>query len=114
MKLTTLLNSAGSLAVGYVLGSAAGRSRYAQIKAAAADLLLHPKVQQVACDLAEKARTNADRLPGPAAGLVSQAANRLEDQLTSPTIGPDAPSSGADGSVATPEAPATRPGPPLS
>lgn len=84
MKLSTLLTSSGSLAVGYVLGSAAGRARYQQIKTAANNLLRHPKVQQVAFDLADKAKTSAQRLPGPAAPIVDKAATRVQDKLTHP------------------------------
>lgn len=84
MKLTTLLTSGGSLAFGFVLGSAAGCARYQQIKAAANNLMQHPKVQQVLFNVAGQAQTNASRLPGPAARLVDRAATGVQDKLTHP------------------------------
>lgn len=84
MKLTTLLPLSGGLAVGYVLGTAAGRARYEQLTQRASDLLHHPKVQQTAFDLAGQAKSNAHRFPGPAADLVDAAATRVQDRLTQP------------------------------
>lgn len=86
MEFTTLLNSAGSLVTGHVLGSAAGRSRYAQIRSGATNLVRHPKVQQVACDLVDRAKSNAHRLPDPAAHAVHMAATTLQDNLSRSTV----------------------------
>lgn len=106
MKLTTLLNTVASLTAGYVAGSAAGRSRYAQIKTATTKLVTHPKVQQAAFDLAEQAKNNAHRLPTPAANAVDRAATALQDKLTR---SPDAvvDSAGVPDLTAAPEPTAT-------
>lgn len=84
MKLSTLLPLAGGAALGYVLGSAAGRARYEQLVDGANQLLHHPSVQQTAFDLAGQAKAHANRIPGPASGLVDSAATRVQDSLTQP------------------------------
>lgn len=84
MKLSTLLPLAGGVGIGYVLGSAAGRARYEQLVDGATRLLHHPSVQQTAFDLAGQAKAHANRIPGPAAGLVDSAATRIQDTLTQP------------------------------
>ncbi|HYP45504.1 MAG TPA: hypothetical protein VEQ66_09970 [Propionibacteriaceae bacterium] len=84
MKIRTLLPLSVGLAAGYVLGSAAGRPRYEQLKQSATDLVQHPKVQQTAFDLAGQVKANAHRIPGPAAGLVDTAATRVQDKMTEP------------------------------
>lgn len=106
MKLSTVLQSAAGLAVGYVLGTAAGRGRYRQITSAATRAVQHPKVQQVMFDLAGQVKSNAGRIPGPAGGLVNTAATRLQDSMTAPT------SSDLDSADATVE-PTTESGPAL-
>jgi len=99
VKLSTILPLAGGLAAGYVLGTAAGRGRYQQIKSAANGVWRHPKVQETVFNVAGQAKTNAERLPGPAAGLVDTAATRVQENLTHPesadpaSSGPDAPAS---------------------
>lgn len=84
MKLTTFLPAAAGLAIGYVLGTAAGRGRYRQIAAAVQTVVRHPKVQQTVFDLAGRVRSNASRMPGPAANLVDNAATQVQDTLTQP------------------------------
>lgn len=86
MKLSTVIPSAAGLAVGYLLGAAAGRGRYRQITAAARSLITHPTVQQAAFDLAGQAKKYAHRVPGPAANLVDTTATRLQDTLTKPAV----------------------------
>lgn len=53
MKLRISATFAASLAVGYVLGTAAGRRRYHQITSATSRLVHHPKVQEVVFELAD-------------------------------------------------------------
>lgn len=84
MKISTALPFAIGLGTGYVLGAAAGRARFTQIKDAATNLAHHPNVQEVVFDLADRARANSHRLPGPADRLVSRAATKLEDEMTQP------------------------------
>lgn len=113
MKLTTSLPIAGGLAVGYVLGAAAGRSRYQQIKSTVNDLVRHPKVQQVVSDAANQAKSNAHRLPRPAASFVSIATDRLGDRLTQPADSVGAAFSPAD-AASQPGAANSAARPPLS
>lgn len=96
MKLTTLIPLSGGLAVGYVLGTAAGRARYEQLKQRTHDLLHHPKMQQTVFDLAGQAKANAHRIPGPAAGLVDTTATKLQDSLTQPAHGPTQSADGTE------------------
>lgn len=84
MKLTTLFTAASSFAVGYVLGSAAGQTRYQQITTAAHNLANNPKLQEVLFDLAGQARTNSRRLPHQVADVVDKAATAVQDKLTHP------------------------------
>ena len=85
MRLSTAVPLAAGLATGYVLGAAAGRARFQQIATVATELVRHPRVQQTLFDLADQAKSNSQRLPGPAAPLVDQAATRFQDRLTHPT-----------------------------
>lgn len=88
MKLSTALPAAAGLVAGYVLGAAAGRGRYRQIRAVATtavhSVVHHPRIQQLLFDLADRASSNATRMPGPAADLVDTAATHLQDTLTEP------------------------------
>ena len=112
MKLSTILPLAGGLAAGYVLGTAAGRGRYRQIRSAAQGLWRHPKVQETVFDLADQTKANAERLPGPAAGVVGAAATRLQENLTHPDDTAAAASNGVHGSGS--QAPTPTSGPTLS
>lgn len=85
MNIRTLLSLSGGVAVGYVLGAAAGRARYEQLKQGATDVLQHPRVQQAVFDLAGQAKANAHRIPGPASRLVDTASTRVQDTLTQPS-----------------------------
>lgn len=60
----------GGLAAGYVLGAAAGRERYEQIKSAAQKVLGNPKVQQTATELQHNA-----------AQLVGSAKDKVKDKV---------------------------------
>ena len=95
MKITTAVPLAAGLAVGYVLGAAAGRARFQQIKTAATKVVRHPKVQQTVFDLAGQAKSRAQGLPGPVASLADTAATRLQDRLTHPTTDSATQPSGA-------------------
>ena len=91
MQFITRLTLGAGLAVGYVLGSAAGHARYQQITSAANRLAHHPQVEQAVVNLTAKARTSSERLPGPAADLVNTAATRLEGKLAGPSDGSPLP-----------------------
>jgi hypothetical protein len=84
-------------AVGYVLGTAAGRERYEQIRTQARDLWNNPKVQEKAAqaqDLAkEKAPFVKDKVSGAASSVTSAAKDR---------VGGGSDDAGTDGSLGTP------------
>ncbi len=84
MKLKTVLGLAGGIAVGYVLGTAAGRARFEQLKGRADAFVHDPKVQQTVSDLAGQVKANAHYIPSPAAGVVGSAAGHLQDALKQP------------------------------
>ena len=92
MKLRTLIVLAGGLAVGYLLGTAAGRQRFEQLKTRVTGVLHDPKVQQTVFDLADQVQAS-DHIPGPVAGLVDSAATRVQESLTEPdtTDEPESP-----------------------
>lgn len=83
MKLRSSLVIACSLAVGYVVGTAAGRQRFDQLKSRVTGVLRDPKVQQTVFNLADQVQAS-DHIPAPVAGLVDAAATRVQDSLTEP------------------------------
>ena len=82
MKLRTVLGLGTGLAVGYVLGTAAGRTRFEQLKRRASELASDPKVQQTVSDIAGQVKTNAHHVPGPVSGIVGQAAGKIQETLS--------------------------------
>ncbi|HET9872188.1 MAG TPA: hypothetical protein VFP89_06280 [Propionibacteriaceae bacterium] len=88
MKLKNLLLLSGGGAVGYVLGTRAGRARFEQLKARANQFVHSPTVQHGVANVADKARESADRMPGPAAGIVKGAADKVKSAVDH---GPETP-----------------------
>ena len=82
MKLKTLVVAAGAAAVGYVLGTKAGRAQFEQIKAKADDLAHDPRVRSGVSSLAGEVKKNADKLPDPVAGAVRAAADAVQSATT--------------------------------
>lgn len=78
MKFTTVVLMGGAGAVGYLLGTKAGRERFEQIKARAGELAQDPRVQSGVSNAASELRKNAHRLPDPVAGVVRTAAEKVE------------------------------------
>ena len=78
MKLKTLVVAAGAAAVGYVLGTKAGRAQFEQIKAKADDFAHDPRVRSGVSTLAGEVKKNADKLPDPVAGAVRAAADAVQ------------------------------------
>ncbi len=88
MKLKTLVVAAGAAAVGYVLGTKAGRAQFEQIKAKADDLAHDPRVRSGVSSLAGEVKKNADKLPDPVAGAVRAAADAVQSATTDePQVG---------------------------
>ena len=88
MKLKTLVVAAGAAAVGYVLGTKAGRAQFEQIKAKADDFAHDPRVRSGVSSLAGEVTKNADKRPDPVAGAVRAAADAVQSATTDePQVG---------------------------
>ena len=88
MKFSTVVVAAGAAAVGYVLGTKAGRAQFERIKIRANELAHDPRVQSGVSTVAGEVRKNAGRLPDPVAGVVRTAAEKVETATkTEPTPG---------------------------
>ena len=86
MKFSTVVVAAGAAAVGYVLGTKAGRAQFERIKSRANELAHDPRVQSGVSTVAGEVRKNAARLPDPVAGVVRTAAEKVETATkTEPT-----------------------------
>lgn len=72
-KITLLVGGA----VGYVLGTRAGRQRYEQIKAQARSVWASPKVQEKATQAQEYAREKAPVVKEKAAGAAAAAKDKV-------------------------------------
>ncbi len=110
-KIRTLLVAGIAGGAGYVLGTKAGQTRYAELKVQAdklraqADRLARsPQVRETVANVADKVKETAERLPDPVAGVVNKAA----DAATGATGGSGASSSeGGSGSGDGTPAPTT-------
>jgi hypothetical protein len=78
MKFSTVVVAAGAAAVGYLLGTKAGRAQFENIKARANELAHDPRVQSGVSTVAGEVRKNAHVLPDPVAGVVRTAAQKVE------------------------------------
>lgn len=123
MKFRTMLASVAGAGVGYVLGAAAGRSRFEQIKAQAQRIVSDPEVRQKVADLPNQVKENlpkaqsavqdklkgaqgkADDVKGSSGGDASFAAPVTT--LDAPEATFDAPDIGFDTPAPTFETPAT-------
>ena len=72
-KITLLVGGA----VGYVLGTRAGRQRYEQIKSQAQSLWTNPKVQEKATQAQDYAREKAPVVKEKAAGAAAAAKDKV-------------------------------------
>ena len=82
MKLKTLVLAAGAAAVGYVLGTKAGRAQFEQLKAKADELAHDPRVRSGVSSIAGEVKNHADKLPDPVAGAVRAAADAVQSATT--------------------------------
>lgn len=78
MKFKTVVVAAAAGAVGYLLGTKAGRAQFEQIKSRAGELARDPRVQSGVSSVAGQVRENAHKLPDPVAGVVRTAAEKVE------------------------------------
>ena len=90
-------------AVGYVLGTKAGRERYEQIRSQAQTLWNHPKVQEQATKAKEKAPLLKEKAADAASSSSSSSSPSSTGYSSTP---PSSPTAGADplvgGDMATP------------
>ena len=93
MKFRTLVFAAGAAAVGYVLGTKAGRAQFEQLKAKADELAHDPRVRSGVSSIAGEVTKNADKLPDPVAGAVRAAADAVQSATTDDPPVTDRPSS---------------------
>ncbi|HYI57302.1 MAG TPA: hypothetical protein VEX66_03980 [Microlunatus sp.] len=93
MKFRTLVFAAGAAAVGYVLGTKAGRAQFEQLKAKADELAHDPRVRSGVSSIAGEVAKNADKLPDPVAGAVRAAADAVQSATTDDPPVTDRPSS---------------------
>ncbi len=98
MKKIPLLASA---AVGYVLGTRAGRERYEQIKSQAERLWRKPEVQSAVDDATSYAKSTASDLGSKAADAASQAKDAASSKLSGSSDGSDAPAGAGSEPTAT-------------
>ena len=68
-------------AVGYVLGTRAGRERYEQMKAKAQRFRQNPTVQQKAAQAQDYAREKAPEMQHKVADMASRAADTTKDEV---------------------------------
>ena len=88
MKLKTLVVAAGAAAVGYVLGTKAGRAQFEQLKAKADEFAHDPRVRSGVSSIAGEVKNHADKLPDPVAGAVRAAADAVQSATTDdPQVG---------------------------
>jgi len=93
-KIRTLLLAGIAGGAGYVLGTKAGESRYAELKVQAdklraqADRLARsPQVRETVANVAEKVKESAEKLPDPVADVVTKVADSATE-ATSPPVTP--------------------------
>jgi hypothetical protein len=85
MKFRTVVVAAGAAAVGYLLGTKAGRAQFEQIKAKADELAHDPRVRSGVSSFAGEVKTHADKLPDPVAGAVRAAADAVQSATAEDT-----------------------------
>jgi hypothetical protein len=97
MRKLTLLTAG---AVGYVLGTRAGRERYEQIKSGAQKLKNNPTVQQKAREATTAVKENAPVVKDKVAEAASTAKSAAQDKLNRSDNGADSTHAGTTASAA--------------
>jgi len=106
MKMRGKLGLVVGAAVGYVLGTKAGRERYEQITASARQALDHPQVKRVMDSAPGNLRARMEQVANQAADKVQQAGDKVAAS-GSGMSGTSGATSGSTTTTATPSAPAT-------
>jgi hypothetical protein len=68
-------------AVGYLLGSEAGRAKLDRFTSRAREVATDPGMQQKVSNIAGQVRTTAEKLPDPVGGVVKNAASQVQTKL---------------------------------
>lgn len=92
MKIRTVLVAGFAAGIGYIMGTAAGRARFEQIRGKATDFLGSPQVQDTVSNLSETVKQNASKLPDPVANLVTAAADKAKGSAGGQATADPAPS----------------------
>ncbi|HYP44716.1 MAG TPA: hypothetical protein VEQ66_05920 [Propionibacteriaceae bacterium] len=79
MKFRTMLASAFGVGVGYVLGAAAGRERFEQIKSQAQRIVTDPEVRQKVADLPTQVKENLPKAQSVVSDKVQGAKGKTQD-----------------------------------
>ena len=104
MKVRTVLATAFGVAVGYVLGTRAGRGKFEELKAQAQRIVTDPDVRQKVADLPNQVRENLPK----AQSAVSDAVKAASEKVQSATGRDSGPTSAAPApGTATGAAPTT-------
>lgn len=80
MKKTLFIAGIGA-AIGYLVGTEAGRARLEQFKKRAREVAADPDVQQKVSDIAGQVKERSGVLPDPVAGVVRTAAGQVQTRL---------------------------------
>jgi hypothetical protein len=91
MKKLTLI---AGVAIGYVLGSRAGRERFEQIRSGAQKIAQNPKVQSAAAKAQETVAAQAPVVADAVKGKASAAASAVSDKVGSGESGGTGPTTG--------------------
>ncbi len=79
MRVKTVLVAAVAGGLGYVLGARAGREKYEELKARAADLAHSQQAQDAAAKVADQVKRNTGSLPDPVATVINNAADAVAE-----------------------------------
>jgi len=79
MKITTVLTAAAGIAVGYVLGSRAGRGRFEEIKLQAQKIATDPEVRQKVAGFPSQVRENLPKAQAVVADAIKVATDKVQD-----------------------------------
>jgi len=111
MKVRTVLATAFGVAVGYVLGTRAGRGKFEELKAQAQRIVTDPDVRQKVADLPNQVRENLPKAQSAVSDAVKAASEKVQGatEKVQATAGRDSgsPSGGTTSGGTTPGAATT-------
>lgn len=79
MKVRTVLATAFGVAVGYVLGTRAGRGKFEELKAQAQRIVTDPDVRQKVADLPHQVRENLPKAQSAVSDAVKVASEKVQE-----------------------------------